>query len=94
MSESAGKHINIYLNYPKGKSKHICIINVPRHSSDECKVLGNFGSKYIKSRPTKDHGQTPVPGKKFNRQNNNNGILNSAVDEIILHENNKVSTAK
>ena len=29
---------------------------------------------------------------KFNRQQENNGIVNSAVEEILLHENQKVSS--
>ena len=32
--------------------------------------------------------------KKFNRQQDNNDIVNSAVDEIILQENQKVSADK
>ena len=48
MSDSAGKSRNIYLDHPMGESK-ICLIHGPGHSSDECKVLGAFGSKYVKS---------------------------------------------
>ena len=33
-------------------------------------------------------------GNKFNRQQENNVIFNSAVDEILLHETKKVSAAK
>ena len=44
----------------KGRSKLICIIHGPEHSSYECKVLGNFGFKYYKSRPTKDRRHEPV----------------------------------
>ena len=40
---------------------------------------------YAKSRPTKDHGNDPVNRKKFNRQQENNSIVNSSVDEILLH---------
>ena len=31
--------------------------------SDECKVLGEFGTKYDISQPTKDRGINPVPRK-------------------------------
>ena len=31
---------------------------------------------------------------KFNRQQDNNAIVNSAVDEILSHENKKVSAQK
>ena len=64
------------------------------HSSDEFKVLGDFGSKYAKIRPTKDRGNDPIPRKKFNSQQNNNSIVNNAVDEIFLHANQKVSAEK
>ena len=42
--------------------------------------MGDFGSKYVKSRPTKYHGKYPVPRNKINRQQENNYIVNSAVD--------------
>ena len=86
MNLSTGKRIKIYVDYPKGESK-TCLIHGPRNSSDECKVLGDFGSKYVKSRPTKDHGNDPLPGNKFNRQQDNNDIVHNSVDEILLHEN-------
>ena len=50
-----------------------------------------LGSKYVKIIHTKDHGNNILPGNKFNRQQENNGIVNSEVDEILLHENQKVS---
>ena len=36
----------------------------------------------------------PVPRKKFNRQQENNAIINNAVDEILLHETQRVIAAK
>ena len=36
----------------------------------------------------------PAPGKKFNRQKENNTIVNSVVDEVLLHETKKLSAAK
>ena len=66
-----------------GKSK-TCLIHSPGHSSEECKVLGDFGSKHAKIRPTKYHGSSSVPRKTFNRHQENNTIVNNAVDEILL----------
>ena len=76
-----------------GESK-ACLIHGPRHYSDECKVLGNFGDKYTKSKPTKEHGNRPVPRKIFNRQQENNDIVNNVVDEILLNETQNVSAAR
>ena len=84
---------NIYVDYPTGKSKTF-LIHVPGCSSDECKVLGDFGFKYIKRRPTKEHRKAPVPRNKFNRYQENNIIVSSALDEIMLHENQKVNAEK
>ena len=42
----------------KDISKLICIIHGPRHKSDECKVLGDFGSKYSKIREDRGHDTT------------------------------------
>ena len=55
ISESSGKRRKIYVDYPMGKSK-TCLIHGPGNSSDECKVLGDFGSKYAKTGRTKDCG--------------------------------------
>ena len=49
-------------------NKKICLIHDPRNSSDECKVLGEFGAKYAEGRPTKFHGNHTVLRKTFNRQ--------------------------
>ena len=43
---------------------------------------------------TKDHGNHPIPRKHFNRQLENNDILKNLVDEILLNETQKVSTAR
>ena len=73
-----------------GKSrKHTCLIHGPGYSSEERKVLGDFGTKYANSRPTKDRGSSPVPRKK-NSQQENNSIVNNIVDAIILNEIRKV----
>ena len=42
MRESAVKCIKIYVDYPEGNSKPICLIHGPGHSSDEYNVLGDF----------------------------------------------------
>ena len=54
MSESSGKIRKSYVDYPKDRSKLTCLIHGPGHSSDECKVLVEFGFKYYKSMATKD----------------------------------------
>ena len=53
--------------------------------------MGYFGSKYAKIRHTNNRGQNPENRNKYTRQQYNNAIVNSAVDEIILQEDNKVS---
>ena len=53
--------------------------------------MGDFVSKYAKRRPTKDRGHDPSKIFVFNRQQENNDIVNYAWDEIILQENDKVS---
>ena len=75
-----------YLDHTKDRSKPICIIHGPGHSSDECKVLGDLGSKYAKSMTTKDRGRDLEKQNKFKGQQDNNAIFNHAVDDIILQE--------
>ena len=47
----------------------------------------DLGSKYAKSRLTKDRGNDPLKINKLNSHQENNAMFNSAVDEILLHEN-------
>ena len=42
-----------------------CLVHGPRHSSDECKVLGVFGNNYANSDPNKYHGNHPIPRKRL-----------------------------
>ena len=65
MNERDDKHRKRYADHLKDRSKLVCPINGARNSSDECKVLGDFGSKYYKSRPTKDRGQETAKMKKL-----------------------------
>ena len=44
--------------------------------------------------PTKYHRHNTAKGNKFNRQQDNNAVFNSAVDEILLQENQKLSSEK
>ena len=59
MGESAGKSRKRYVDCLLGESKTF-LIHGPVHSSDECKVLGDFGDKCAKVKPTKDHMNNPV----------------------------------
>ena len=88
--ERAGKSIKQHIYSSTEKSK-TCLIHGPGYSSEERKVLGDFGTKYANIRPTKDRGSSPVPRKKINRQQENNSIVNNILDEIILNETQKLS---
>ena len=69
ISDIAGKRIKRYVDHSKDRSKLTFLIHGPRYSSDECKVSGDFGSKYSNIRPAKDCG------KKFCRKKDNNAIV-------------------
>ena len=56
--------------------------------------MGEFGSKYSYSKPTKDHWNHPIPMETFNRQLEKNDIIKNLVDEILLNETHKVSAAR
>ena len=91
MNESAGKCRKRYVYHPKDIYKLTCIINRPGNKPDKFKVLGDFGFKYSKIRPTKDRGQEPAKTKIFNRNQENNAIVQHAVDDTILKENTQLS---
>ena len=71
-----------------------CTVHVPGNFSDERKVLGDFGYKYVKSKTTKDLWNNLALRQIFNRHQDNNHIFNSAVDEILMHENEKLIAMK
>ena len=62
--QSSGKHRKRYIDHTNDRPKLTCFIHGPGHSSDECKFLVEFGSKYSKIRYTKDCGNEPVSNKK------------------------------
>ena len=72
MSDSTRKRRKRYVYHPNDRTKHTYLIHFPGHSSDECKVFGDFGSKHAKIRPTKDQGRDPTNIRKFNRQQEKN----------------------
>ena len=55
------------------------------HYSDECKVLGGFGTRYAAAQITKDRGSNPVSRKIFKK----NAIINNVVGEIQMIEPKK-----
>ena len=63
MGDSSGEHRKLYADCLSGKSK-ICLIHGPRHYSAEWKVLGDFGAKYDKGKPTK--AAEIIPCQKIN----------------------------
>ena len=79
MGESSGKRQKRYVYCSKIESKP-CLIHGPGHFSDECKVLGEFGAKFAKGKPNKDHGNNPIPRGEFNRHLENNDIINDVMD--------------
>ena len=60
MSERSSKRRKRHVDHPKDRSKPTCLFHIPVHSSDECKVLVEFGSKYDKIGNTKDRGNEPL----------------------------------
>ena len=89
----AGNRRKRYVEHPKRMS-NTCLIHVHGNSSDECKVLGDLCSKYVKSIPSKYREHDIVPEMFFNRHQDNNAIVKSEVDEILLHKNQKVHADK
>ena len=89
MSDSAGKIRKSYVDHPKDRSKLTCIIHGPGNSSNECKVLRNFGSEYSKIMSTKDRGKDHSNTKKCSKKKERNDIVQHEVDDIILQYNSK-----
>ena len=89
----AGKHKKLHVDSLSGKSK-TCLIHVPRHYSEEFRVLGYFETKFANSIPTKNRGSNPVPRGEINKQQEWNGIVNNALDEILLTEDLKISDVR
>ena len=58
-----------YVDHQKYRSKLTCLIHGPGNLTDECKVLGDFVSKYSKVRTTKDIGHEPASMKYYHTAN-------------------------
>ena len=86
---SAGKRHKRYVDISKSESK-TCMLHGAGHSSDECKVLGKFGTKYTAFHTTKGCRINTVPEKIFQVKQENHYILNN-MDEIQMTESNKVN---
>ena len=80
MSERYGKIVKWYVDHPKDRYKLTFLVHDPGHSSDKCKVMGDFGYNYSKKIPTKDYGNDPADKNKFSRQQENNVIVQNAAD--------------
>ena len=76
----------MYADHTEYGLKLTCLINVPGHSSDKCRVLGDFGTKYAKNGPTKYHSEEPTNKKDFGIHHENNDIVQHELDENILQE--------
>ena len=68
-----------------------CMIYGLIHYSDECKVLGEFGTKYAAAQPTNNHGRNPIPRKRFQKKQENHTIIDNIVDELHIVESIKAS---
>ena len=60
------------------------------NSSDGCKVLGRFGTKYAAAQPTKNRGRYPIPRKRFHKEQENYTIINNLVYELRMIESKKI----
>ena len=87
----AGNNKQRYVDHPRGWSQLTCLINGLGHSSDECRVLNGFGTKYAKYRPFKESSQDTNTNKKWGKKQEVNYFVQEAVDEIILQENEKLN---
>ena len=63
---SDNKRRKKYLDCSNSASK-VCMIHGARNSSDECKVLGKFVTKYAAPQPTKDCGSDTIPRERFQK---------------------------
>ena len=70
MRENAGKQKKRYVDRPLGESK-TCLIHIPVHSYDECKVLVDVAAKFVVGKPTKDRRIHTVPINKSNSNQEN-----------------------
>ena len=66
------------------------MIHGPGHSSDECKVFGEFGTSYAAPQPTNSHGSNPIPRKGFQKNQENLNIIDNMVDELHMVESKNI----
>ena len=86
--ESSGKRIKLYA-YCLTRESKTCLIHSHMHTSNEYKVLGDFGTKYDIVKHTKYHGIHTEPMDVFNRKQETNAVINNMVDDILLKKTKK-----
>ena len=92
MSQRFGKRRKRYSDHPSYRYKLTGLIHVPGNSSDKCKVLVEFGYKYSKkSGRLRTAGNSPQKLRHL-KEKMKNAIITNAVCEIILQDNNKLSS--
>ena len=80
MSEISGKRGKQYVDHLRDRSKHTCLIYGLGNLSDECKVLGEFGSKYSKRSTTRNRGPIILfGGRKIGRASLPKSIYETSV---------------
>ena len=57
----------------------------------ECKILGEFGTKYAVAQPTKNRRINPMPKKGYQKKQENRAIIDNTVDELHMVESKNVS---
>ena len=88
--DSACKRSKRYVDCSKSASKH-CIIHGLVHSSDECKVLGESGTKYAAAQLTEICGRNTIPKKGYHKKQESHAIIDNMLDELHMVESRKVS---
>ena len=76
------------MDHLRDRSKQSFLIYGPGNSSDECEILVGFSYKYSRIKPTKEQKQEPETKNKFGRQQDNNAIVQHAVNYISMQDKN------
>ena len=89
MGKLSGKRNQRYVYPPRDIYKLTCIIHGFGHSSDECKLIKYFSTKYATVGSFKQIRKEPTSNKNIGKKQELNDIVQHAVDDIILQKTKK-----
>ena len=94
MDKRAGNHKQSFVGHMRERSKLTCMNRGNVYSSEHCKLLNEFSTRYAANRPFKEHRQEST-ADEVQKKKEVNAVVQHAVNDILQKdENTKLSVRR